>query len=182
MTLMRETHCWCINNEPTWLHGKSSWLECRIFHCSPWKHLLPFASISHRTAVFTHCEDLQAVISHVHDEHVHIAMRTSWYNVSVCVCVCVLLMPEHSLSPSQTLETAWPFTRRLTRLWLKTSRQGLRVSPASPFGLSTGTSGEKMSVWCTPAMSMHWVYEWLQCVLDLVSNILNTLSTAETGE
>lgn len=37
------------------------------------------------------------------------------------VCVCsnlmkVLLMPEHSLSPSQTLETAWPLTRRLTKL------------------------------------------------------------------
>ena len=27
-----------------------------------------------------------------------------------------LLMPEHSLSPSQTLETAWPVTQRFTRL------------------------------------------------------------------
>lgn len=31
-------------------------------------------------------------------------------------------------------------------------------------------------------MSMHWVYEWLQCVLDLVSNVLNSLSRAEIVE
>lgn len=41
----------------------------------------------------------------------------------VCICCKFLaasLMPEHSLSPSQTLETAWPVTRRFTKLWLKT--------------------------------------------------------------
>lgn len=52
--------------------------------------------------------------------YVHVSVVWIW----CVVCVCsnfmeVLLMPEHSLSPSQTLETAWPVTRRFTRLWLK---------------------------------------------------------------
>lgn len=125
-----KTDMWYITNEPSWLHSRiliRQNMKCFIVSLEH-VHFPLFPSAASLTAstVFTLCK----LRWHVYNGHDHTGIRHYlWVQLVCCVCLrmcacppnflAVLLMPEHSLSPSQTLETAWPVTRRFTRLWLK---------------------------------------------------------------